>query len=178
MVRILEFLDLESPMEATVASVSTRGYITFQGTEVERRNRLEVAIAKDQDDPDEGTPMVADNNGLRLSDLEQVEQRAGNHSIEAILIAAGPNLRQDVRLPDSYLVDIAPTLLHLLGVPVAEDMDGRVLEEIFDPSFLVGHPVDSVSSSDDAILQQRQQGWEDGDEETLRKELEALGYLN
>ena len=32
------------------------------------------------------------------------------------------------------LLDIAPTVLHLLGVPVPADMDGRVLAELFDPA--------------------------------------------
>ena len=31
------------------------------------------------------------------------------------------------------LLDIAPTVLHLLGVPVPGDMDGRVLTELLEP---------------------------------------------
>jgi arylsulfatase A-like enzyme len=33
----------------------------------------------------------------------------------------------------SFLVyDIAPTILHIFGIPIPEDMDGRVLKEIFE----------------------------------------------
>ncbi len=31
------------------------------------------------------------------------------------------------------MLDIAPTVLHLLGVPVPADMDGRILTELLDP---------------------------------------------
>jgi arylsulfatase A-like enzyme len=34
------------------------------------------------------------------------------------------------------LLDIAPTVLHLLGVPVPDDMDGRVLTELLEPASL------------------------------------------
>ena len=32
------------------------------------------------------------------------------------------------------MLDIAPTVLHLLGIPVPGDMDGRVLTEVLDPA--------------------------------------------
>ena len=60
--------------------------------------------------------------------------------MEGVLIAAGPAVPpgRDAR-GDADLLDIAPTVLHLLGVPVPDDMDGRVLAEILDPSL---SPVD------------------------------------
>jgi hypothetical protein len=42
--------------------------------------------------------------------------------------------------------DLAPTLLHLLGLPVSRELDGRVLEGALDPSFQQTHPVRSVAS--------------------------------
>ncbi len=35
------------------------------------------------------------------------------------------------RASASFVDDVAPTILHLLGVPVPEDMDGCVLREVF-----------------------------------------------
>lgn len=46
------------------------------------------------------------------------------------LIAAGPRLRQgSVSEIPCGIVDIAPTLLHCLGLPVPEGWQGRVLSE-------------------------------------------------
>jgi hypothetical protein len=54
--------------------------------------------------------------------------------MEGILIAAGPAFRAGALPRQADLLDIAPTVLHLLGVPVPDDMDGRVLTELLEPS--------------------------------------------
>jgi len=53
----------------------------------------------------------------------------GCHRPEGVLIAAGPDIRPGRADPASVL-DVTPTALHLLDLPVPEDMDGRVLREI------------------------------------------------
>lgn len=53
------------------------------------------------------------------------------YDITATLIAAGPNIRRASRSPvPSSNADVAPTVLHLLGVPVPPSMTGRVLHEL------------------------------------------------
>ena len=42
--------------------------------------------------------------------------------------------RRARRPAQADLLDIAPTVLHLLGVPVPADMDGHVLTELLDPA--------------------------------------------
>jgi predicted AlkP superfamily phosphohydrolase/phosphomutase len=58
----------------------------------------------------------------------------GDHRLDGVLIASGPAFRAGARPEDATLLDIAPTVLHLLGLPVPDDMDGRVLGEILDPT--------------------------------------------
>jgi predicted AlkP superfamily phosphohydrolase/phosphomutase len=58
----------------------------------------------------------------------------GDHRMEGVLIAAGPAFRAGASPRQADLLDIAPTVLHLLGVPVPDDMDGRVLTELLEPS--------------------------------------------
>jgi hypothetical protein len=53
--------------------------------------------------------------------------------MEGILIADGPAFLPGTEPVGAALLDIAPTVLHLLGVPVPADMDGRVLHELLDP---------------------------------------------
>ena len=52
--------------------------------------------------------------------------------MEGILIAAGAAFRQGASPCQADLLDIAPTVLHLLGVPVPADMDGHILTELLD----------------------------------------------
>ena len=51
-----------------------------------------------------------------------------------ILIAAGPGIPAGATIGNATLLDIAPTVLTLLGLPAASDMPGRVLRELI-PGF-------------------------------------------
>jgi hypothetical protein len=64
---------------------------------------------------------------------------------EGILaMAGGPVQKADLGTVSER--DLAPTLLHLLGLPVSRELDGRVLETALDPSFRTAHPVRTVAS--------------------------------
>jgi predicted AlkP superfamily phosphohydrolase/phosphomutase len=57
---------------------------------------------------------------------------SGYHTMTGILVVSGPGFRAGPLLPleQPALQDITPTVLHLLGLPVPGDMDGRVLREL------------------------------------------------
>jgi predicted AlkP superfamily phosphohydrolase/phosphomutase len=57
----------------------------------------------------------------------QIRGDSGCHRREGIFIAAGPGIHAGVDLPEASILDLAPTILHLLGEPVPREMDGRVL---------------------------------------------------
>ncbi|WP_336337135.1 alkaline phosphatase family protein [Haloarcula brevis] len=53
---------------------------------------------------------------------------SGVHEREGILIANGPDIAtSDGRAERNGIADVAPTLLHLLGYPIPENMDGTVI---------------------------------------------------
>jgi predicted AlkP superfamily phosphohydrolase/phosphomutase/tetratricopeptide (TPR) repeat protein len=53
------------------------------------------------------------------------------HRVNGVLAMRGPGLRTDELIHGANLLDITPTILALFGLPVAADMDGRVLVEAF-----------------------------------------------
>jgi hypothetical protein len=55
---------------------------------------------------------------------------------DGILLARGVGLRQGAHLPDVRGIDLAPTLLYAAGLPIARDLDGRVVAEAFEPALL------------------------------------------
>lgn len=58
--------------------------------------------------------------------------RTGTHRREGIFIAYGPDFDVGVTIEESlYSWDIAPTLLHLMGLPIPDYMDGRVIKRAF-----------------------------------------------
>jgi len=71
---------------------------------------------------------IEEPHPLRMSEW------CGNHTLHGILIGRGPKLSRGLRYDGARLIDMAPTLLALLGLPIPENMDGRVLSEILDSS--------------------------------------------
>jgi len=54
-----------------------------------------------------------------------------DHRRDAFFCMAGPGIRNDELVFGTRLVDVAPTILASLGLPVPDDMDGRVATRIF-----------------------------------------------
>ena len=54
----------------------------------------------------------------------------GKHRPTGIFVAAGPDIRQGAKVREARIVDVAPTVLYALGLPIPDDMDGRPLCEI------------------------------------------------
>jgi hypothetical protein len=70
---------------------------------------------------------------------------------------------------------MAPTILYLLGQPVPEDMDGRVLEELFEPAFITRNPI-QVRATELSDGGQSAQYTEE-EAAVVEERLKALGYI-
>lgn len=55
-----------------------------------------------------------------------------NHAPDGVLIASGPGIRAGKLRDKPSVTDIAPTVLALLGIAVANDLDGAVIDEMLD----------------------------------------------
>jgi predicted AlkP superfamily phosphohydrolase/phosphomutase len=117
----------------------------------------------------------------------------GDHRMEGILIASGPAFRPGAVPSGADLLDIAPTVLHLMGVPVPDDMDGRVLHELLDPSADVD-PADqapiavaagslyqstlaALPSSFEGLAGALPSSYNEEDDASVQQRLADLGYL-
>lgn len=70
-----------------------------------------------------------------------VDKRTGAHRPDGFLIAAGKHIKKNDGPDRGDLMDLAPTLLYLMGQPVPKDMDGKVLLDIIEDSFIKDNPV-------------------------------------
>ena len=54
-------------------------------------------------------------------------------SLESLLVIAGPGIKKAAKIkPTRWLVDVAPTVTYLLGIPVPTDTDGSIIYEILE----------------------------------------------
>jgi arylsulfatase A-like enzyme len=106
---------------------------------------------------------------------QSVAFRSGDHRSDGILFIEGPGIRKGVHLSSAEMVDIAPTLLHILGIPIPGDMDGKVLKEAFDETYLRENPI----QFDESATSRNETDYEFSKEEAeiLKKQLRGLGYL-
>ena len=70
---------------------------------------------------------------------------AVQHRDHGIFVMAGPGIKQDERIYGASLLDITPTVLHAMGMPVGKDMDGRPLVNAFND----GREVEWIDSWED-----------------------------
>jgi len=100
-------------------------------------------------------------------------EHTGTHRLDGIMLAIGPGIRPGT-VEGAHIADLAPTILHAFGLPVPDDMDGQVLQTIFqeqrpvtfDTAFDMGEqrPIASVYSDDD--------------EREISERLRSLGYMD
>ncbi len=113
-------------------------------------------------------PLFATDNRIVT---RQIRGDSGCHRLHGVFIAWGPEIRSGGAVENARLLDLAPTILHLLHLPVPDDMDGRVLTE----ALITSRPVECRPTAPAGA------GAEAGlsAEETAEVEerLRALGYL-
>ena len=97
----------------------------------------------------------------------------GHHRREGIFIAAGNGIKQNFNRFKGEIIDMAPTLLHMISLPVPDDMDGRVLSEIF----IEPKPVKYEHIEETVSERQHDESYSDEDSDAVIKRLKSIGYL-
>jgi len=65
---------------------------------------------------------------------------------DGVVLAVGDGIRPGAMLRNASVLDLAPTVLYLMGLPVARDMEGRILTEMLQDDFMRAHPVTFIPS--------------------------------
>ncbi|MBL8149774.1 MAG: alkaline phosphatase family protein [Blastocatellia bacterium] len=100
---------------------------------------------------------------------------SGTHRLHGVFIAHAKEFNSSLRLPNARIVDAAPTILHLSGIAIPKDMDGRVLTEIFSKEFLTQHPVKIGDAAERGNTEDA--NFSDEESEEVRARLHELGYM-
>jgi len=101
--------------------------------------------------------------------------QTGTHIIEGMCLFYGHGVQPGARLHEANLVDLAPTILHLLAVPIPQAMDGRVLTEALTPE--LGQRSPRYETEERHIQRGPGSDLSAADEEAIRARLQGLGYV-
>ena len=97
------------------------------------------------------------------------------HRNQGVLLANGPDIKPDSQVYGSRLLDIAPTILHTFGLPVGDDMEGRVLSELFQENL----PIQAIPTWENPDGSTRNRGsLTEEESQALLEQFVALGYID
>jgi predicted AlkP superfamily phosphohydrolase/phosphomutase len=65
---------------------------------------------------------------------------AGSHRLHGVFMMAGGPVRAGHVFSGARIIDVAPTVLYLMGLPIPHDMDGVPLVDALDPEFVALRP--------------------------------------
>ncbi|HEY6333318.1 MAG TPA: alkaline phosphatase family protein [Blastocatellia bacterium] len=99
----------------------------------------------------------------------------GDHRPHGILVCKGPAIQASHQISPPIVYDLVPTIMYLAGLPVPDNLDGRVILEMCGDEFRRLHPLrfeeaESADGSERAALT-------DTEEDVVAEKLRGLGYI-
>ena len=118
--------------------------------------------------PRRATVVLVSDHGM------QPIEGGGHHAPFGLFVASGDGLRRGGTFHGATVLDVAPTMMHLLGSRVPLDMDGKVMASIFESEWLNAHlpsyvDVDTTFSFDGEAPTEAS--------EDALEQLKSLGYI-
>ncbi|MDH4207444.1 MAG: alkaline phosphatase family protein [Anaerolineae bacterium] len=107
--------------------------------------------------------------------VEPIVGMSGHHRPEGMVILSGQGIQKGLALQDANIMDLAPTILYAMGLPVPADMDGRVLTGAFTADYLSAAQVRYTEELSQRPTSGGQYSLED--EEEIKERLRGLGYV-
>jgi len=109
--------------------------------------------------------------------ISSVHEITGSHdaNTEGIFIAAGPDIDPAAKVERVHSLDVTPTLLYAMNLPIAQDFDGRPQTDLFRAEFRRRHPVHTIATW--GVREPGEAITSEVDDELI-EELRALGYLD
>ncbi len=111
-----------------------------------------------------------------LEDLP-ADHLQGRHRSSGVFAAVGPGIRECGRIEGARIIDVAPTVLYSLGLPIPGDMDGRPLLEIFHEEHRARHPVEYASPELPGEPAPAP-SYDEDDAAEMERRLRGLGYVS
>lgn len=107
--------------------------------------------------------------------LEPSIGQTGHHTMDGIVVLHGPGIKPNEAIHGD-IIDIAPTTLYALGLPIPSIMDGRVLQDSFTAEYLAQHPIMNADSLTGGAAESTKV-YSEEDEAQVMERLRDLGYV-
>jgi predicted AlkP superfamily phosphohydrolase/phosphomutase len=109
--------------------------------------------------------------------LDVISKLSGVHRMDGILLAQGPHIRRNATIEGAGIIDVAPTVMYTLAMPIPSDMDGKPLTDLFEDAYTQQTEASYTDERKHEDVASDEYGYSEEEEESVRLKLEALGYL-
>jgi arylsulfatase A-like enzyme len=90
----------------------------------------------------------------------------------------GLNVRKGAKIDPASILDVMPTALYSLGMPIPSGIDGRVIQEAFEEAYQMETPVEFEEASDGSGPEEPQDVVYSPEEAgEIEERLRGLGYI-
>jgi len=169
---IAELLDLRGPDGGCVITEIKKREEWFPGPFMERAPDLTLTLR------DYGLISVLN------SDEVVVPRRRpnGTHHPDGVLIALGPGVRSGQTIERRNILDVAPLLLHSMGLEIPAEYEGSFPAEIYEAGYLQSDPARVAAAAEpieEPVVEANgvEAGFDAEDETLVMERLRSLGYV-
>lgn len=100
--------------------------------------------------------------------------QTGHHTMDGIVVLHGEGIAPGQSI-NGHIIDIAPTVLHALDLPIPAHIDGKVLTTAYTPDYLAAHPIQTASAAQTTSAPT--DVYSDEEEASVMQRLRELGYI-
>lgn len=124
--------------------------------------------------PADTTFVVVSDHGFRslVREKDGAKRQLAYHERQGVYVVNGPGFKRGVRTEAISVLDLAPLWLHLVGLPAASDMPGRVPVELFARETREAARIASYGSRGEAAVSRATEA-----DAGIVEQLKALGYV-
>lgn len=114
--------------------------------------------------------------GNKPAEQRRIKHLTGDHRPNGILLAIGPDIEPG-EIKGLTIMEIAPTIATLMGLPVSDELPGAVATDLIRPEFLIEHPISTVATWRDVRVERGDSAMDEESRREQMKSLQGLGYV-
>jgi predicted AlkP superfamily phosphohydrolase/phosphomutase len=101
---------------------------------------------------------------------------SAQHRMHGIFLAKGPGIKQGVEVEGMRVIDVTPSLMYMMGLPIPKGLDGRLYDGVFLPEELSGRPPVYFDLED--VVKGADGERKSMEDESVKQRLKGLGYIS
>jgi predicted AlkP superfamily phosphohydrolase/phosphomutase len=99
----------------------------------------------------------------------------GHHRLNGIFAIRGNGVKKNFEINGAEIIDLAPTIFYVLGIPIPSDIDGKILTNVFTDDHLQQHPLRYEKSGSEKL--EHFEYYTEDEEKRISERLRGLGYI-